>query len=158
MVNLILWRHAEAEVESASGADADRALTKAGQKSAAKMAKWLHQHLPPNVEIYCSPARRCLEIVAALQRQQAREMKVVDFLSATSTAEKMAQYLVNDDCSKTLLVIGHQPHLGQLIANLLGMQTHGCVVKKGAVWWLRQRKVDNGVQTYLYAVQHPQLS
>lgn len=39
MANLILWRHAEAEAESVSGADADRALTKRGRKDAARMAK-----------------------------------------------------------------------------------------------------------------------
>ena len=56
MANLILWRHAEAEDLSLTGADSDRALTKRGRKDAAKMAKWLHQHLPANTEVLSSPA------------------------------------------------------------------------------------------------------
>jgi phosphohistidine phosphatase len=59
------------------------------------------------------------------------------------------------------LIIGHQPNLGVLIANLLGMKDSALVVKKGAVWWLRQRYLPNvtggATQTYLYTVQHPHL-
>lgn len=38
MANLILWRHADAEILSVNGNDIDRALTKRGRKDAAKMA------------------------------------------------------------------------------------------------------------------------
>jgi phosphohistidine phosphatase len=54
--------------------------------------------------------------------------------------------------------VGHQPNLGLLISHLLAMP-NACVVKKGAIWWLRQRPIsqENGpaVQTYLFAVQQP---
>jgi len=57
------------------------------------------------------------------------------------------------------LIIGHQPNLGLLISKLLGIQKNACVVKKCAVWWLRQRYVPNNAggatQTYLFTVQHP---
>jgi len=163
MANLILWRHAEAEAQSESGLDADRALTKSGRKDAAKMAAWLNEHLPQNTEILCSPARRCIETVAALQRFNTakikREVKVVEFLGADSSVNTIAKQVSNEDSSKTLLIIGHQPNLGLLISKLLGMQESACVVKKGAVWWLRQRYIPNSsggaTQTYLFTVQHP---
>lgn len=163
MANLILWRHAEAEVESNTGQDTDRALTKRGRKDALKMAKWLQQHLPVNTQVLCSPARRCLETVAALQcvntandRRKARlEVSVVDFLSIENGFDEMYQKLVNDDSSKTILIVGHQPSLGLLIVRLLGIDEATCVVKKGAVWWLRQRLVNGALQTYLYTVQLP---
>ena len=66
MANLILWRHADAEEASSTVEDIDRALTKSGRKDTAKMAQWLNEYLPPNTEILCSPARRCLETAAAL--------------------------------------------------------------------------------------------
>jgi phosphohistidine phosphatase len=155
MANLILWRHAEAEDHSKTGADADRALTKTGHKDAAKMAKWLNQHLPSNTEVFCSPARRCLETAATLQKLSSIEIKVADFLSVDSTAEIIANKVRNDDSSKTILIIGHQPNLGLVITNLLGMSENACAVKKGAVWWLRQREVNGTLQTYLFTVQHP---
>lgn len=157
MANLILWRHAEAEMHSKTGADTDRALTKTGRKDAAKMAKWLNQHLPPNTEAYCSPARRCIETASALQKLNPIEIKVVDFLSVDSNAEIIASRVANHDSSKTTLIIGHQPHLGLIITKLLGMNETACAVKKGAVWWLRQRQLDDVLQTYLFAVQHPDL-
>jgi len=155
MTNLIFWRHAEAEVNSNTGADADRVLTKAGHKDAAKMAKWLNQHLPANTEVFCSPAMRCLETVAALQQLNPIEVKVVDFLSIESTAKIIANKICNGDTNTSTLIVGHQPNLGLVIAKLLGMNENACVVKKGAVWWLRQRESDGVLQTYLFAVKHP---
>lgn len=163
MANLIFWRHADAEIQSVSGNDIDRVLTKRGRKDAAKMAKWLHQYLPENTVIYCSPAQRCLETVAALQNLNVakiqHEMKVAAFLSVDGSVAEMAKKLTDTDNSKTYLIVGHQPNLGLLIAKLLGMQESASVVKKGAVWWLRQRNIagvsDIAAQTYLFAVQHP---
>ena len=161
MANLILWRHAEAEMHSASGEDADRALTKRGRKDAAKMAAWLAEHLPENTEILCSPARRCLETVDALQQLNTakvmREVKVVEYLGVDSSVSAIAQQVCNDDAGKTLLIVGHQPNLGLLITQLIGMQAGACSVKKGAVWWIRQRHLfsDTAPQTYLFTEQQP---
>lgn len=159
MANLILWRHADAEELIIGSKDTDRALTKSGRKDAAKMAKWLNQYLPDNVEMLCSPARRCLETVATLQQlnqhQSKYDVKIAEFLSVDSSVALMTQHILNDDSSKTILLIGHQPNLGLLIAKLLGMNEGACVVKKGAVWWLRQRFIEGKSQTYLFTVQHP---
>ena len=157
MANLILWRHAEAEVQSKSGTDFDRALTKSGHKDAVKMAKWLNQHLPANTEVFCSPAIRCLQTAAALQALSSINVEVADFLSVDSTPEMIANKINNDDSNQTILIIGHQPNLGLLITKLLGMNESACAVKKGAVWWLRQRVNEGVLQTYLYAVKHPNL-
>ena len=167
MANLILWRHAEAEVESVSGKDTDRVLTKRGRKDALKMATWLQQHLPGNTEVLSSPARRCLETAAALQcvntahktkRQQQSALlnvSVCDFLTIDSSVEMIAKNLINLGEDKTLLIVGHQPNLGLLIAKLLGLKEHACAVKKGSVWWLRQRLVNGALQTSLFTVQLP---
>ena len=163
MANLILWRHAEAEVESKSGLDADRALTKKGRKDAEKMAIWLHQHLPENTEILCSPALRCLETAAALvdlsSHEKNHELKITEFLGVDSSVEIIAGNITNADISKTTLIIGHQPNLGLLIEKLAGMSDGACAVKKGAVWWLRQRYIStpagDALQTYVFTVQHP---
>ena len=162
MANLILWRHADAEDESVTGLDADRALYKQGRKDARRMADWLDQFLPQNTTILSSPAKRCLETVAALPQlnpnKTKRQVQVVDYLSIDSTVADMLPHLLNDNHQQTLLVVGHQPNLGLLISHLLAMP-NACVVKKGAIWWLRQRPMaqENGpaVQTYLFAVQQP---
>ena len=56
-----------------------------------------------------------------------------------------------------ILVVGHQPTLGQTIAQLLGLQESDCPVKKGSVWWLRNRERDGHSQTVVVTVQSPEV-
>lgn len=155
MTDLLLWRHAEAEDVSTTGKDADRALTKRGRKQAASMAKWLDEHLPEGTVVLCSPALRCRETVAALAALNQVEVKVVDFLRVESNLQQIVDALADYEGVSAILLVGHQPNLGLLIAKLLGMQQTAAVVKKGSVSWLRQRIVDEAVTYYIYAVQQP---
>jgi phosphohistidine phosphatase len=153
MTDLILWRHAEAEDVSASGKDTDRALTARGRKDAAKMAKWLDKHLPADTVVLCSPAKRCQETAAALSVLNQDKIKTEDFLSVESNVERIAFALPSYYSAKALLLVGHQPNLGLLIVKLLGLHQSAGVVKKGSVWWLRQRLVGGDLKYYIYAVQ-----
>jgi phosphohistidine phosphatase len=56
-----------------------------------------------------------------------------------------------------VLVVGHQPTLGQVVAHLLGLKEADCSVRKGAVWWLRHRMRDGHPQTVVVTVQSPEL-
>jgi len=62
-MNLILWRHAEAED---GPVDLKRALTGRGRKQAERMARWLREHLPDRFEVLASPAVRTCETADAL--------------------------------------------------------------------------------------------
>jgi phosphohistidine phosphatase len=162
MTHLIFWRHAEAEMESASGRDADRVLTKRGRKDAANMAKWLAQYLPEDAELWVSPALRCQETASELQKRAGLVMSTSEVLSIHSSAQQMLELLRQLSSEKTIVMVGHQPNLGLCIADLLEMSPHACAVKKGSVWWLRQRKLTiasgSALQMMLYAVQQPALT
>lgn len=54
-MELILWRHAEAED---GYPDHERALTEKGHEQAKKMAAWLKPRLPKDTQILVSPADR----------------------------------------------------------------------------------------------------
>ena len=54
-MELILWRHADAEDSSP---DLDRELTDKGRKQAARVADWLTPRLSPDIRILVSPAAR----------------------------------------------------------------------------------------------------
>jgi len=155
MADLIFWRHAEAEDVSASGKDIDRVLTRRGRKDAARMAKWLSQYLPTVTVVLSSPAQRCLETAAALSVLNQVQIKVEGFLSVDSSVERIAEELANKYSTKTVLIVGHQPNLGLLIVKLLGMHQSAGVVKKGSVWWLRQRLSGNDETYYIYTVKQP---
>jgi phosphohistidine phosphatase len=155
-MDLILWRHAEAEEGPADGhgaSDLERSLTPRGEKQAARMAGWLDRQLPERARILVSPARRCEQTALALGRKYKIRAELGPDAPPSQLLE-LVQWPVN---KLPILVIGHQPTLGQTIAQLLGLQDSDCAVKKGALWWLRTREREGGLQTVVVTVQSPEL-
>lgn len=156
-MELILWRHAEAE-DAPEGdgrlcVDLERALTPRGEKQALRMGKWLERQMPESTRILVSPARRCQQTALALQRR----FKTCEELAPDATPAQLLALAQWPQGRSPVLVIGHQPTLGQGIAQLLGLASSECTVKKGAVWWLRSRERDGQHQTVLVTVQSPEM-
>ena len=147
-MDLILWRHAEAEDPADGSEDLERALTPRGLRQAARMAAWLDRQLPNGVRVLCSPARRTEQTAMAL----GRKYKLHDELQPGASPEQLLQLAGWPNGKAPVLIVGHQPTLGETISRLLGMAEHECSVKKGAIWWLRSRERDGEDQTVLIAV------
>ncbi|MDY7579600.1 phosphohistidine phosphatase SixA [Herbaspirillum sp. RTI4] len=143
-MDLILWRHAEAEIGDPHH-DLDRALTAKGLKQAAKMADWLDRNLPESCRILTSPAKRTLQTVTALQRK----FKIVPELAPNATAEQVLAAANWPDSKEPVLIVGHQPTLGQIAALLLGGNRQDWTIRKGNVWWLAHRERDDVESIYL---------
>jgi phosphohistidine phosphatase len=156
-MDLILWRHAEAEDwllgDEVSGLDLDRSLTPRGEKQAARMAAWLDRQMPEGARILVSPARRCEQTALAL----GRKYKIRSELSPDATPAQLLELVQWPGNKSPVLVIGHQPTLGQTIAQLLALKETECAVKKGALWWLRNRDRDGHSQTVVVTVQSPEV-
>jgi phosphohistidine phosphatase len=155
-MDLILWRHAEAEdlAETDDGCNADlsRHLTPRGEKQAARMAAWLDRQLPQGVRVWSSPAVRAEQTAFALKRKYVKREE----LCPDRTADDLLELVQWPQGRHAALVVGHQPTLGKVIARLLNLKDEDCSVKKGAVWWLRQRQRDGQQQTVLLTVQSPE--
>lgn len=156
-MDLILWRHAEAEDwllgDETTRLDMDRSLTQRGEKQASRMAAWLDRQLPEGARILVSPARRCEQTALAL----GRKYKIRSELSPDATPAQLMELVQWPGNKYPVLVIGHQPVLGQTIAQLLALKETECAVKKGALWWLRNRDRDGYSQTVVVTVQSPEL-
>lgn len=150
-MDLILWRHADAWEAKPGQDDLSRALTPRGEKQAQRVGQWLDQSLPEGTRILCSPALRCEQTVRAL----GRKFKLRDALSPGSTVDDVLESARWPVSRNPVLVVGHQPTLGAVIAHLLQMQTPSCSVRKGAVWWLRLRQKDGQSSAMVLAVMHP---
>lgn len=148
-MDLVFWRHAEAIELQEGKNDLDRALTARGFKQATRIAGWLDRQLPENTRILSSPARRCQETVMRLDRKY----KICDDLQLEAAPQQLLEAVQWPLSKATTLVVGHQPMLGQLIAQLLGLQANECAIRKGSVWWLRSRERDGQRQTVLVTVQ-----
>ena len=132
-MDLILWRHAEAVDGSPDHA---RELTAKGIKQAGKVAAFLHQHLPGDHRILVSPATRAQQTVAALTGH----FTLAPTIAPGASALAVLQAARWPDAGGTVLVVGHQPTLGEVAATLLGCKGHSLSIKKGALWWFSQRE------------------
>ena len=152
-MDLILWRHAEAIDLELVGDDMARYLTSRGEKQAARMAGWLDRQMPAGARVFASPATRAEQTARALERKY----KISPALAPLATPEQLLELVQWPHAKGCVLVIGHQPTLGQVIARLLGLHASECAVKKGAVWWLRHRERDEAGKTVVVTVQTPDL-
>ncbi|TCG03432.1 histidine phosphatase family protein [Paraburkholderia steynii] len=151
-MNLILWRHAEAE--DTASTDLARQLTPRGRKQAQASAKWLRARLPDDAVILASPAARTVQTAESLTEQYrlVREIAPDASVEAVLTAAGWP-----DGIAPTVVIVGHQPTLGHVIARLLADSGASWSVKKSAVWWIESRIRGNGEQATLRAAISPDL-
>ena len=68
-MDLILWRHADAEERRTPADDLKRQLTPRGERQATRVALWLHRQMPDAVRVLVSPAVRAQRTAAKLERK-----------------------------------------------------------------------------------------
>jgi len=131
-MDLVLWRHAEAEP---GAPDLGRRLTPKGQKQAERMGAWLEKHLPDSARILVSPADRAQQTALGL----ARKFKTIDDLAPGASVAAVLAAANWPDSREPVIVVGHQPTLGAVASFLLSGAEADWSIKKGAVWWLSNR-------------------
>ena len=142
-MELILWRHADAEDASASLSDSERSLTARGIEQAARMAQWLRPRLPEDTLVLASPARRAQQTAQALTP----DFTTVKEIGAAAAPEEMLRACGWPGDRRAVVVVGHQPTLGEVAALLMTGVKRQWSLKKGALIWLtaRERGVIPGV-------------
>ena len=149
-MQLILWRHAEAE-DGGGKPDSERELTKKGRKQADRMAAWLRSRIDKEWRILVSPARRTLQTVEPLGLPYEEHDAV-----GLAADEKTLLHAVGwPDSKRDVLVVGHQPTLGDAAAVLLGAE-EGQSIRKGAIWWFAMRQRGDRRETVLKHVMSPE--
>jgi phosphohistidine phosphatase len=158
-MDLILWRHADAEDgEDGPREDLKRKLTPRGERQATRVALWLHRQMPEGVRILVSPSTRTQRTAAKLERR----FTTVEAIGPQAKAADLLQASGWPDGRRTVLMVGHQPALGELASLLLTGREAAWTIRKGAVWWLRHRAGEadgdgeGRAQTYLVCVQSPE--
>jgi|SRR5437870_44707 len=150
-MDLILWRHAEAFDMREGESDLERALTPKGERQAQRMAQWLNHHLPASTKVLVSPAKRTQQTAQALERR----FKTVDALAPDASVDAVLAAARWPESREPVLVVGHQPTLGLVAAQLLCGAPHPWAMKKAALWWLRYRERNGDDQVVVQAVLSP---
>lgn len=161
-MDLILWRHAEAEETEDGLDDPLRGLTPKGERHAKRVAEWLNRFLPESTKVLVSPALRTQQTADAL----GRKFKTVEALAPEGSVEGLLAAARWPDSREPVLVIGHQPTLGLVAAYLMTGARMAALqqattltpwsVKKGGVWWLRHRPREDRGEVVLVAVRSPE--
>ncbi len=147
-MDLILWRHAEAEPGEP---DLGRRLTSKGIKQAERMAEWLDSHLPDTCRVLVSPADRTQQTALALKRK----FRTVPELAPGATVAAVLAAANWPDSREPVLIVGHQPTIGAVVSFLLSGEEAYWSVRKGAVWWLSNRAREGGAAVVLKVMVPP---
>jgi len=134
-MNLILWRHADAEDSAPGSSDDARRLTPKGRQQARRVAAWLKKQLPDEARLLVSPAQRAQETAQALTRR----FKVSGQVGTAADPQDILKAAGWPSGGGTVVVVGHQPTLGQAAALAVTGRPAEWSVKKGAIWWLETR-------------------
>ncbi len=147
-MDLLLWRHAEAEEGED---DLARPLTERGRRQAKAMAAWIRAHQPKGLRILVSPAARARQTATALQLPFEIEGRIAPEACASDLIAASGW----PGGGGAVLLVGHQPALGRLAALVLAGFEAGWSIRKGALWWLSRRIRGGDAQCVLRAVIAP---
>ena len=141
-MDLIVWRHADAEDGTP---DSERKLTPKGEKQAKRVAEWLREQLRDDYVVLVSPARRARQTAQALTK----DVELVEAVGTGASPKDVLAAAGWPDRSGVVIVVGHQPTLGQTVARALTGRDEGWSLRKGALWWLRSRDGEVSVRAVI---------
>src|SRR5262249_27129148 len=141
-MDLILWRHADAEDGMP---DAERKLTPKGEKQAKRIANWLKEQLPDDYILLASPAQRARQTARALTKK----CEILEEIGTSANPRGLLRAAGWPGRDGFVIVVGHQPTLGQVVAFALTGRDDGWSLRKGALWWLRSRDGEVSVRAVI---------
>ena len=154
-MNLLLWRHAEAE---ALGNDLARELTVKGKEQARKMAQWINIHFYQDYICWVSQAKRTQQTAFFLTENMIINSK----LNPGVDVQKIIGELAKLKSDTNLILVGHQPWIGKLALCLINRSHYPdnyVSFKKANIWWLENKDGFNHSSTFFHlkAVLSPAL-
>jgi phosphohistidine phosphatase len=131
---LYVVRHAEAAEESDVLQDEWRYLTGNGRSAAGKMSSAITKIGPKTRLTITSPLTRAVQTAEIMTQKACRKNVVISsgLLLPGGDISELVTYLKGCGDCKRVMVVGHQPQLGTLIATLLGRDEAKIELKNGA--------------------------
>jgi phosphohistidine phosphatase len=117
---LIILRHAKAEASAPDGTDIHRPLSERGHRDALVTGKSLRKlELFPD-RILCSPSVRTRQTVEGLLQKLKRDVPVIfDESIYEATTGMLLSLLARQEEAETLLLVGHNPGVEELVGRLI---------------------------------------
>lgn len=130
-MDIYLLRHAEAVDQAPGRSDGERELTEKGHRQSQRAAQWLLAHGIAPEAILSSPLVRALQtarpVAETLGKAVVTDQRLAGLrLSAAAVRDMAREYGVGE----SLLLVGHEPDMSALIAELTGGEVE---MKKAAL-------------------------
>jgi phosphohistidine phosphatase len=127
-------RHAEAVEVSGLIVDEWRYLTEKGRKAAKDMGEAISKYGPKPRLILTSPLTRTVQTAEIMAGNACRKNIVVasSLLQPGGDTTELILTIRKGKDAKRVMLVGHEPQLGALVAVLLGRQDEVITLKKGA--------------------------
>jgi phosphohistidine phosphatase len=144
-MNLLILRHADADTPASH--DDDRALSEKGIAQSRRVGRFCRANAIVPEVILTSPLRRAHE-TAELFAAEASAPRLEDapFLACGMRPEKALAELAAWENAASVMLVGHEPDLGVLIAHLLRIPAPGRIhVRKASLTMLALEKLTPAV-------------
>jgi phosphohistidine phosphatase len=126
MKTLLLLRHAKSSPIDLAGQDFERPLNDRGKKEAVLIADFIRRQNIPMDLIVCSPALRAKQTMELLfaTNQPSPEVRLDRRIYNASPTQLLEVISGVEDKRQSLLIIGHNPGMEELLTLLLGKEQH----------------------------------
>ena len=130
-MNLYILRHANADTEAAT--DDARELSEKGREQAKKVAQFCARHgIRPDV-IFSSPLIRAQQTAKPVAKELGIEVTTARWLACGATPEAICAQLAALKDAAAVMLVGHQPDLGELVGYLLGASGDSISIRKASL-------------------------
>ena len=130
-MQLYILRHANADTEAAT--DDARELSEKGHEQAKKVAQFCVRHgIRPDV-IFASPLIRAQQTAKPVAKELGMEVTTAPWLACGATPEGILGHLAALNDPAAVMLVGHQPDLGELIMHLVRGAEGGINVRKASL-------------------------
>ena len=127
-MELYILRHADADTEAAT--DSARTLSEKGEEQAREVAQFCRAHgIQPEV-IFASPLIRAQQTAKPVAKELGIEVTTARWLACGARPETI---LAEIGDARAVMLVGHEPDLGNLIAHLLGAASGSIHVRKASL-------------------------
>lgn len=129
--SIVLWRHAKAQD---GYPDLTRVLTPQGRDQAQRVARWLAPRLPADTLLWSSQATRARQTLEPLAALCSRLPQAQAWCNPDAAWDHVLEPLMACE-AEHLVLVGHQPWMGQLASVLQTGLAQPWSIRKAALWW-----------------------
>ena len=117
-MNLYLLRHAKSSWESYED-DHDRVLSERGRNDASTLGEYLHKNNINFENTLCSTSRRTRETISIINEVYPCSTEINYLDSLYHASSNKIKEIIQNYSNKSLLIVGHNPGVSELISDLL---------------------------------------